>query len=106
MTHDSLRDLIGSVAGVCTTTSYFPQLLHVWRRKSAKDVSFRMFSIMCIGVAFWIVNGCMYHSWPMVLANSLALLQSLIILALKIRYDGIEAARDAGGATGEGKSTP
>jgi MtN3 and saliva related transmembrane protein len=95
MTKEVLGTVIGSLAGAFTTIAYFPQLLHVWQRKSARDVSFRMFSIMCVGVTFWMIYGIMFHSWPMILANGITLLLSLMILALKVHYDGLDAARHA-----------
>lgn len=79
--------LIGSVAAFCTTLSFVPQLLRVWRLKSARDISLTMFLVFSFGVFLWLVYGMFIHSGPIMLANGATLALSLAILALKLRYD-------------------
>ena len=81
-------DGIGSVAAVCTTVSFLPQLIHVWRRKSARDISLSMFLLFSFGVACWLVYGLGIGSVPITAANAITLALALAILALKLRYDG------------------
>jgi MtN3 and saliva related transmembrane protein len=80
-------DGIGSVAAVCTTASFVPQLLHVWQRKSARDISLAMFLLFNFGLACWLIYGIGIGSVPMIAANGITLLLALAILALKLRYD-------------------
>jgi MtN3 and saliva related transmembrane protein len=79
-------DLLGLLAGALTTIAFVPQLLKLYATKSGKDVSARMFLIFSTGVILWLVYGVLIRSAPIIIANSLTLLMSLIILALKIRY--------------------
>lgn len=79
--------MIGSVAAVCTTASLVPQLLRVWRRKSASDVSLGMFLLFSIGLVLWFVYGVLIHSLPVETANGVSLIFSSAILILKLRYD-------------------
>jgi len=81
---------IGSTAAVCTTVSFFPQLLRVWQRKSARDISLIMFLLFSFGVACWLIYGLGIGSMPITVANAFTLAQALAILTLKIRY----SARD------------
>lgn len=78
---------IGSVAAFCTTISFVPQLLRVWRLKSARDISLTMFLVFSLGVFLWLLYGIFIHSGPVILANGATLALSLAILALKLRYD-------------------
>jgi MtN3 and saliva related transmembrane protein len=78
---------IGSVAAVCTTIAFLPQLIRVWRRKSANDISLSMFLLFSFGVACWLVYGIGIGSWPITAANTVTLALALAILALKLRYD-------------------
>jgi MtN3 and saliva related transmembrane protein len=78
---------IGSVAAVCTTISFLPQLIRVWQRKSAKDISLSMFLLFSFGVACWLVYGIGIHSAPITAANAVTLALALAILTLKLRYD-------------------
>jgi len=78
---------IGTVAATCTTLSFFPQLLHVWQRKSAKDISLTMFLLFSFGVACWLAYGIGIGSAPIAVANVVTLALALAILTLKLRYD-------------------
>ena len=77
---------IGSVAAVCTTIAFLPQLIRVWRRKSADDISLSMFLLFSTGVVLWLVYGILIHSFPMIVANTVTLAQAVAILILKLRY--------------------
>ena len=78
---------IGSIAACCTTISFVPQLLRVWRRKSASDISLIMFLLFSFGVACWLLYGIGIGSAPITAANAITLVLALAILALKLRYD-------------------
>lgn len=79
-------EVIGSCAAVCTTVSFVPQLVRVWRRKSADDISLIMFLLFSFGVLCWLVYGIGLGSWPMIAANVVTLTLALAILVLKLRF--------------------
>jgi MtN3 and saliva related transmembrane protein len=78
---------VGSIAAFCTTTAFVPQLIRVWRLKSARDISLNMFLLFSFGELMWLVYGLLIHSVPVILANVVTLLLALWILVLKLRYD-------------------
>ncbi len=78
---------LGLLAGTLTTIAFLPQVMKTWQSKSAKDVSFGMLIIFCLGVFLWLVYGMYIHSLPIILANLVTLILNLIILRLKIRYE-------------------
>jgi MtN3 and saliva related transmembrane protein len=80
-------NLIGSVAAICTTISFVPQLIRIYRLKSADEISLVMFLVFSLGVFLWLLYGIFIRSFPVILANSFTLALSLAILVLKIRYD-------------------
>jgi MtN3 and saliva related transmembrane protein len=80
-------DGIGSTAAICTTLSFLPQLIRVWRSKSAGDISLTMFLLFSFGVACWLVYGVGIGSAPVIAANAATLALALAILSLKLRYD-------------------
>jgi MtN3 and saliva related transmembrane protein len=85
--HIPLLTLAGYCAAVCTTLSFVPQLIRVWRLRSARDISLTMFLVFSIGVFLWLVYGISIHSIPVILANAITLALSLAILVLKLRFD-------------------
>ncbi len=81
-----LTEIIGFAAAIFTTLAYVPQFMKVWRSRSAKDVSLRMYLMMCTGVFLWLVFGIRLRSLPIILANGVTLVLTLAILGLKIRH--------------------
>ena len=48
-------DWIGYAAAFCTTTAYVPQVLRVWRTRSTRDISLRMFLVLVTGLSLWLI---------------------------------------------------
>lgn len=86
-------DGIGAVAAFCTTLSFLPQLVRVWQRKRADDISLLMFLLFSFGVLCWLIYGLGIGSVPIMIANALTLTLALTILALKLKYDAVARAR-------------
>ncbi len=85
--HLHLLTLAGYLAAVLTTISFVPQLVRVWRLRSARDISLSMFLVFSLGVFLWLIYGISLHSAPIILANAMTLALSLTILVLKLRFD-------------------
>jgi MtN3 and saliva related transmembrane protein len=80
-------DWIGLAAGSCTTLSFLPQLITVYRRKSAKDLSYSWLAVFTAGIVLWLAYGLLLLSVPVILANAVTLSLLVILIALKVRYD-------------------
>ena len=78
--------IIGLVAGACTTISFLPQILQIYRTKQTRDLSLPMFTALTIGIFLWIVYGILSKSLPVTLANSIAFISCLYIVIMKIKY--------------------
>ena len=81
----NVTTLIGILAAVCTTASYIPQLKKCWETGSSGDLSLKMFSILAVGIALWVVYGLMQKDFVIILANSVSLLFLAGILYFRIR---------------------
>ncbi|HET9030037.1 MAG TPA: SemiSWEET transporter [Candidatus Aquilonibacter sp.] len=79
-------EIIGLAAGALTTVSFLPQMLRIWRTRSARDISYGALLTFIAGVALWLLYGLQIHSEAIVLANGVTLGLNLSILALKIRH--------------------
>jgi len=79
-------ETLGMIAGTLTTIAFVPQVLKIYRTKSAKDVSYLMFSIFSTGICFWLIYGILIRSTPIIAANAVTLTLSVIIIALKVSY--------------------
>ncbi|MGL4630917.1 MAG: SemiSWEET transporter [Leadbetterella sp.] len=79
-------EYIGYFAALLTTLAFVPQVLQIYRTKSAKDVSLAMFLLFTLGVTLWLYYGINIHSVPMIAANSFTLLLAITILYFKYKF--------------------
>jgi MtN3 and saliva related transmembrane protein len=78
--------LLGLIAGACTTIAFLPQVIKTWKSRSAKDLSLSMFSIFCLGVTLWLIYGFMIQDIPVIVANMLTLMLASTLLFFKLRF--------------------
>jgi MtN3 and saliva related transmembrane protein len=76
----------GYAGASLTTASFVPQLVRVWRSRSAQDISAAMYTMFITGLLLWIVYGVAISAWPIVVANTVTAIQALAILGMKVRF--------------------
>ena len=84
--------LLGTVAGVCTTGSFVPQLIKAWREGDTEAISKKMYIVTVTAFALWIAYGFLIESWPIVVFNVISLLLSGAVLYLKLRDGAADAS--------------
>lgn len=82
-----LATVMGTFAGSMTTISFLPQVVRVWQRKSAKDLSYGYLLTFATGVAAWFIYGALIHSAPVIITNITTLILVVAILAMKVHFD-------------------
>ena len=82
----NLADLLGAIAGILTTLAFVPQVWRVWRTRSTRDISLGMYLVFTAGVGFWLAYGLVLGAWPIIVANSVTLMLTGTVLALKLRH--------------------
>jgi MtN3 and saliva related transmembrane protein len=95
MANDALVNAVGVAAGLCSMTSFVPQLFKIWRERDASGVSLRMFAVTACGFILWTSFGVLQSSWPIAASNAVCLLLVLGILALRLRFGEGEAGSHA-----------
>lgn len=81
-------DVIGMLAGGLTTVSLVPQVLKIWRTRSANDISLGMFALFGLGVVLWLADGLLIDALPVIVANAVTLVLTLTIILMKWRFGG------------------
>ena len=79
-------DIVGSLAAILTTVSFFPQAWHSFKTRDVSGVSLGMYSVFTVGVALWLVYGLLLRAWPIVVANVITLGLALAILGMKVVF--------------------
>ena len=87
MTTFEVSELIGFVAGACSTLAFLPQVIKVWRTKSTGDISLWMYVVLCTGGALWSLYGALIGSPSVVITNLFILSLSLTILVMKLQCE-------------------
>lgn len=82
---ENYMEIIGLLAGICTTLAFVPQVYKVWKFRSTKDISLGMYVIFCVGLILWIIYGTLLHSLSLIGANVVTLLLASAILYMKTR---------------------
>lgn len=79
-----LKTLIGSVAAICTTLAFVPQVVQSYKTRDLSGISLPMYSIFTTGVVLWLIYGILNGDWPIIIANSITALLAGFVLILKI----------------------
>ena len=64
----SIAALVGTIAGVCSTSSFIPQVIKVWRDKDTEAISKKMYVVTVTAFSLWIVYG-LIGSMPIIVFN-------------------------------------
>ena len=79
-------DWLGTVAGIFTTIAYLPQVIKVWRSRSAGDISMSMYAVLSAGIICWLAYGWILSIWPVIIANAVTLVLVAAVIAMKLRW--------------------
>lgn len=75
-------EILGAVAGFCTTFAFVPQLIKI-RKQGGRDLSYGMLAFYLTGVLLWLAYGIFLRAPSIILAN--AATSFLIILAILLK---------------------
>jgi 5'(3')-deoxyribonucleotidase/uncharacterized protein with PQ loop repeat len=75
--------VIGTIAALCTTLAFVPQIVKIWRR-GGRDLSWGMLFLFFVGVLLWLVYGLLIHAREVILANAATLV--LIVTAAVLKW--------------------
>lgn len=73
------------MAAVCSAIAQFPQAYKIIRTGDTQSISLGMYSIMTLGIFFWLIYGLLIPDLPMIVANFICLIPSVFILFITIR---------------------
>lgn len=83
---DINENVIGIVAGICTSTAVIPQLVRTIKEKKAEDVSPLMFIILLTGTSIWTYYGFLKDDMPIIVTNIFSSLVTITMLFMKFRF--------------------
>ncbi len=79
-------DTLGLIATCFTTSSFAPQVWRTWKTKDVSGISLPTYMILTFGLALWLVYGWLKGDLPLVVANSVMVVLTGAITAMKLIY--------------------
>jgi MtN3 and saliva related transmembrane protein len=79
-------EYIGYFGSFLTAITFVPQVYKSWQSKSVGDLSFWMVSIVITSACVWLVYAFAINSGPVIVANSVVLLLTLVLLYFKVSF--------------------
>jgi MtN3 and saliva related transmembrane protein len=84
--------MIGAAAALASTVSFTPQAWRIIRTADTHAISTGMYVITVTGFALWTAYGWRLGQWPLMVSNTICLLLSGFILAMKLLPRGKKEA--------------
>jgi len=78
--------ILGLAAGTITSITFLPQVIQIWKTKSAKDLSMVMLLLLIVGVSMWLSYGILIKDAAIIYTNSMVLAMSFIMLIFKLKF--------------------
>lgn len=78
--------IFGHVGAFLSSVTFIPQVYRVYKTKSVNDLSMTMMIIVFTSTMIWLVYGIALMLWPVILANSVIALLSLMLIYFKLIY--------------------
>ena len=77
---------LGLVAGALVTCSIIPQLIRVFKMKSAHEISILFTTLLLLGMLCWLVYGIYLELLPVILWNAIGAVLVTLLMYLKLKY--------------------
>jgi MtN3 and saliva related transmembrane protein len=78
--------VVGLLAGTCTSISLLPQLIKTIKEKNGGDISYVMLAILLIGLGLWIWYGILKEDYPIIITNSISFVLNILIIFFNLYY--------------------
>jgi len=79
-------EFLGFVAGALVTCSLIPQLVRVFKLRSAREISTLFNALLLLGISFWLVYGISLRLFPVILWNAIGAILVALLLYAKLKY--------------------
>lgn len=81
-----LAESLGFIAGALVTCSLIPQLIRVFKLKSAREISMLFTTLLLLGLIIWLAYGIYFRLAPVILWNATGAVLVSMLLYAKLKY--------------------
>ena len=77
---------LGYIAGLFVTFSLLPQIIRVFKLKSAREISLMFNAMLLIGVLLWMAYGIAQKDTPIIVWNAIGAALTALLMFAKFKY--------------------
>jgi len=81
-----LGDCLGFVGGALVTCSLIPQLIRIFKLKSAHEISLLFNTLLLLGLISWLAYGILLGLPPVIIWNAIGTALVSVLLYAKLKY--------------------
>ena len=81
-----ITESLGLIAGALATCSVIPQVVRIYRLKSAREISMVFTTMLMIGLILWMVYGIFLALTPVIIWNSIGIGVTGSLMYAKLKY--------------------
>ncbi len=81
-----MTELLGFIAGAFITASLFPQIIRVFKLRSAREISLLFTLLMLVGTLIWLSSGIAFRLAPVILWNAVGTVLISMLVYAKLKY--------------------
>ena len=82
----SLAESLGFIGGALVTCSLIPQLIRIFKLKSAREISMLFTALLLLGLIVWLAYGISFGLPPVILWNAIGAVLVATLLYAKLKY--------------------
>jgi len=79
-------EYLGIIAGIFTTFSTIPQIMRVYKLRSAREISLLFNASMLLGIVIWLIYGIVLGLVSIIIWNSIGIALNSWLLFAKLKY--------------------
>ncbi len=80
------QDVFGFIGGALVTMALVPQLVKIFRLKSAVEISLLFTILLLVGMFCWLGYGILFQLFPVILWNAIGATLVTTLLCAKLKY--------------------
>lgn len=79
-------EIVGHFGAFLSSVTFIPQVYKAWQSKSVGDLSLLMMLIVFTSTLVWLVYGVNLNLWPVIIANGIISVLSLMLIYFKFSF--------------------
>jgi len=82
----SSAEYLGLIGGFLCNFSFIPQIIRVYKLKSAREISLLFNTAMLLGVIVWLIYGIVLGLMSVIIWNCICIILNVWLLFAKLKY--------------------